>query len=259
MSLQQHEIAEASRRILNPFTAQKLEVLGSVCGASAGQRLLDLACGKGELLSTWAARYGITGLGIDLSPVFLAAAGQRAAELGVSATVTFQQGDAGAFEPAPGTWDIASCIGATWIRGGLAGTAELLHRAVHPDGVVLIGEPFWLGDPSPEAAAALGCTPDEYTTLVGTADRLAAAGLELVEMVLADRDSWDRYVAGQWWTVDQWLRANPDDPRARGMHDYLDASRRAYLGYGRELFGWGVFVTRPARRPVGAADCEDPR
>jgi len=42
MSLRQHEIAEASHRILNPFTEEKLLLLGEVCRLRAGQRQLDL-------------------------------------------------------------------------------------------------------------------------------------------------------------------------------------------------------------------------
>ena len=36
-------------------------------------------------------------------------------------------------------------------------------------------------------------------------------GLDLVEMVLADEECWDRYVAAQWFNVRTWLDANPDD------------------------------------------------
>lgn len=53
--LRYYEIAEAEHRIRNPFTDQKLVLLGQLCRLRPGQRLLDLACGKGELLCRWAA------------------------------------------------------------------------------------------------------------------------------------------------------------------------------------------------------------
>src|SRR5258708_1406224 len=82
MSLRQHEIAEANHRILNPFTDEKLMTLGTVCRLQPGQRVLDLACGKGELLCRWAHQFGIEGLGIDISTIFLtAAACLRSAEV----------------------------------------------------------------------------------------------------------------------------------------------------------------------------------
>lgn len=246
MGLREHEIAEAGHRILNPFTDEKLMLLGEVCRLREGQRQLDLACGKGEMLCRWAARFGTGGLGVDISEVFLAAARNRAHELGVADRVRFEQGDAARAVPGTGDHDVVSCIGATWIGGGLTGTIELIRPALRPDGLMLIGEPYWREDPPAEAYTALGFGPDDFTSLVGTLDRCRSAGMELVEMVLADGDSWDRYAAAQWWTVTGWLAANAGDPFAPAMREFLDDSRRTHLAYGRHYLGWGVFVLRPA-------------
>lgn len=242
--LAQHEIAEAGHRILNPFTEDKLMLLGSLCRLEPGQRQLDLACGKGEMLCRWAQRYGTGGLGVDISEVFLAAARDRAAELGVADRVAFQHGDAAEAVPTTADYDIVSCIGATWIGGGLAGTIELMRPALRPDGLLLVGEPYWTEPPPDGVPAALGVDPDEFATLPGTLDRFVAAGTELVEMVLADPDSWDRYVAAQWWTVERWLREHPEHPNVTAMREYLVISRRSHLAYQRRYLGWGVFVLR---------------
>lgn len=245
--LRYHEIAEADHRILNPLTAEKLDLLGEICRLRPGRRQLDLACGKGEMLCRWAAAHGITGVGVDVSEVFLAAARQRAASLGVADRVRFVAGDAGAFRPdPPERFDVVSCIGATWIGGGLAGTLALMRDSVAPGGLLLVGEPYWMSEPPPEAYAALGVGPADFTSLAGTYDRFRAAGASLVEMVLANRDSWDRYVAAQWWTITEWLRDNPEDPDAPAMREFLESARWSHLAYGREHLGWGVFVLRPA-------------
>ncbi|HEY4189920.1 MAG TPA: class I SAM-dependent methyltransferase [Candidatus Limnocylindrales bacterium] len=245
MSLRHHEIAEADHRILNPFTEDKLRLVGEVARVEAGTRVLDLACGKGELLCRWADWFGSGGVGVDLSPVFLGAAVARAAELGVGERITFLQGDAGTYEPEPGAFDVAACIGATWIGGGLARTIDLLRPAIRRSGLILIGEPFWIEPPPEAAVTAFGFQPDEFVSLVEMLDRFEAAGMELVEMVLADGDSWDRYKAAQWRTIVDWLAVNPADPDHDAMRAFLDDHRRAYLRWGRYL-GWGVFVTRPA-------------
>ena len=245
MSLRHHEIAESRHRILNPLVEGQLRLLGEVSHVGAATRVLDLACGKGEMLCRWAEWFGASGTGVDLSHVFAAAARARADELGVADRVSIVQGDAAVFRPAPGGFDVVSCLGATWIGDGIAGTIDLLRVAVRPGGLVLVGEPFWLESPPPGAAAALGFAEGDYVSLDGTLDRLEAAGLELVEMVLASQDSWDRYVAPHWWTIADWLAANPDDPDHAAMRRFLDDERRAYLRYGRRYLGWGVFVTRP--------------
>jgi len=58
MSLALHEISEADHRILNPFTEEKLMTLGAVSRVGPSTRILDLACGKGELLCRWAQAFG---------------------------------------------------------------------------------------------------------------------------------------------------------------------------------------------------------
>lgn len=245
MSLRHHEIAEANHRILNPFTEEKLRLLGEVTGVASGTRVLDLACGKGELLCRWAEWFGSEGVGVDLSPVFLSAAVARAVELGVTDRLTFVESDAGTYEPEPDAFDVAACIGATWIGGGLAGTVELLRPAISRGGRILIGEPFWAEPPPEEVMTALGFGADEFVSLEGTLDRFEAADLELVEMVLADSNSWDRYEAAQWRTIADWLDANPADPDHDAMREFLDTRRRNHLRWRRRYLGWGVFVTRP--------------
>jgi len=243
-TLRKHEIAEAEHRILNPFTDEKLMLLGAVCRLTPGARQLDLACGKGEMLCRWAQTYGTAGHGVDISTVFLTAARARAVELGVADRVSFEHADAATAVPSDASFDVVSCIGATWIGAGLVGTIALMRQAVRADGLLLVGEPYWT-EPPPEAAReTLGLPGDDFVSLEGTLDRIEGAGAELVEMVLADGDSWDRYEASQWWTVERWLREHPDHPDAGELREYLDDSRRSHLRYQRRYLGWGVFVLR---------------
>ncbi|WP_433425615.1 SAM-dependent methyltransferase [Microtetraspora malaysiensis] len=245
MSLRFHEIAEDRNRILNPLTHDKMALLAEICGVSPGVRQLDLACGKGEMLCRWAADHGAEGVGVDISDVFLSAAHERAEELGVADRVRFERGDAGAYAVEPGAYDIVSCIGATWIGGGLAGTLDLMRPGLRDGGLLLVGEPYWISPPPAEACAALQVEAASFGTLPETLDRFEAAGVELIEMVLADQDSWDRYMAPQWWALSDWLRANPGDPEAAEVRAFLERSRRSHLAYGRRHLGWGVFVVRP--------------
>ncbi|MFC4010103.1 SAM-dependent methyltransferase [Nonomuraea purpurea] len=246
MSLRYHEIAEANHRILNPLTDPKLDLLGQVTRLRPGMRLLDLACGKGEMLCRWARDHGIEGVGVDLSEVFLTAAGERAAELGVGERVRFERGEAAAFakEQAGSGYDVVSCLGATWIGDGLRGTIELMLPALREGGVLLVGEPYWISEPPREAFDVLGFGREEFGTLGETLERLESCGVELVEMVMADHDSWDRYMASQWWTLSDWLAANPGDAEAAEIRAFLDRSRRSHLMYGRQYLGSGVFVLR---------------
>jgi SAM-dependent methyltransferase len=236
-------IRESSHRILNPFTEEKLATLGAAIGLSEGDDVLDLCCGKGELLCTWARDHRITGTGVDISTVFLAAAGERSRELGVADRVAFTHGDASS-HVAPRPVAVAACIGATWIGPGVERTADLLQRSLKTGGTMLIGEPFWRAEPTTQVAveACHARSREEFDTLPGLVERFGAAGYDVVEMVLADEDSWDRYAAAHWRNLRTWLDANPDDELATELREELTVDPLRHVRYRRHLLGWGVFA-----------------
>ena len=247
MSLRFHEIAESNHRILNPFTEDQLMLLGEICQVDSGTRQLDLCCGKGEMLCRWAAEWGLIGVGVDISSVFLEAARQRARELEVLPKLTFVEGDAADYPEEHHQFDIVSCIGATWIGDGLVGTINLMKQALKNErSLMLVGEPYWIDEPPLEAIdAEADGNRDLFTSLAGTLERFEATGMELVEMVLADQHGWDRYVARQWLTINNWLYRNPNDPDAPALREWNQRWKQVYMAYGRRYFGWGVFVLRP--------------
>jgi SAM-dependent methyltransferase len=236
-------IAESGHRVHNPIDSRKLARFGEALGLAPGTSMLDLASGSGEMLCTWARDHGVTGTGVDISTAFVAKAKARAEELGVADRVAFVHGDAAghvAAEPV----DAAACIGATWIGGGTAGTVELLQRSLKPGGLMLIGECYWRTDP-PDEATARACHAegrDSFHSLPGLMDHFADLGYDVVEMMLADQDSWDRYRAAQWRNIRRWLDANPGDELAGEMRETLDRGRSDYVRYEREHLGWGAFA-----------------
>lgn len=246
MSLRFHEIAEANHWIQNPLTDDKLMLLGEVTRVDQHTRILDIACGKGELLCRWAAAHRVSGHGVDVSHVFLAAANARAVELGVADRLSFSQGDAEFFQTDE-RFAVVSCLGAMWFAGGLDQSLTRLRGWASDDALILVGHPYWIEEPPDGAYEAFDPDRTENATLIGTLDRFEQQGLHLVEMVLADGDSWDRYDAAQWWTVNTWLRADPDDPDHAAVRGCLRTWQRRYLEYGRRYLGWGVFVLRQSR------------
>ncbi len=68
-----------------------------------------------------------------MSRLFTEQATRRADELGVSEHVRFIHDDAAGYV-ADEKCDVAACVGATWIAGGVAGTMALLAKASGPAG-----------------------------------------------------------------------------------------------------------------------------
>lgn len=243
------EIRLSSHRICNPFDADRLASLGEAIHLQPGQRILDLACGPGELLATWARDHGICGHGVDISGQFIAAARARAAELGVADRVSFEEGDAAGYvadEPV----DVAACLGAYWIGDGSDGTAALLARSVVPGGLLLMGQPYWRETP-PDDEAARGCwqeSVDDYTELPELLEHFADQGYDVVEMVCADESSWDRYSAAMQWNIRTWLdecgATEPDRALVEEFREELRTGPVRHARYQRRFLGWGVFALR---------------
>jgi hypothetical protein len=97
----------------------------------------------------------------------------------------------------------------TWARdhhidatggGGVAGTVDLLRRSLRPGGTMLIGEAYWRREP-PDQDTVAGCDAigaDGFRVLPELLEQFRELGCDVVEMILADQDNWDRYVAAQW-------------------------------------------------------------
>lgn len=236
-------IRESSHRIHNPFTPGKLAALGQALHLEPGTRILDLASGSGEMLCTWARDHRVTGTGVDISTIFTEQARARAAELGVDDQVDFIHADAAGFV-ADTPVDLVACVGATWIGGGVAGTAELLSQSLRPGGLMLIGEPYWREEvPDQETARACGAGgTEDFLLLPELIEQFGVLGFDVVEMVLADQDSWDRYQAAQWLNLRRWLDDNPDDELAAEVRAELTTDPARYTRYQREYLGWGVFA-----------------
>ena len=236
-------ITESAHRIHNPITPEKLATLGAALRLEQGARVLDLGSGSGEMLCTWARDHGVIGTGIDMSRLFTEQAKRRAEELGVADRVEFIHGDATGYV-ADEKVDVAACVGATWIGGGVAGTIELLALSLRTGGIILIGEPYWRQLP-PTEDVAKGCLAHSISDFLMLPELLASfgrLGYDVVEMVLADQDGWDRYEAAKWLTMRRWLEANPDDELAKEVRAQLTSEPVRYATYTREYLGWGVFA-----------------
>ncbi|HEY9075396.1 MAG TPA: class I SAM-dependent methyltransferase [Anaerolineaceae bacterium] len=240
-------IAEAGLKIQNPFSEAKMQALGEICQRlgylQPRRRLLDLGCGQGELVCRWAQQFGVKATGVDPNAEFIEVARRRAIELAVTLQVEFIQVDAVQFPLSHPYYDMVCCLGAAEITGSITYAIHLMRKALKDEkqGLLLVGMPFWVREPNQTAADAMGITMGTFQTLPVIYDLFERSGVDLVNMVFADDEGWDRYQTHHWMQVRSWLRNNPDDPDIENFRKMIEDWKRSYLVY-RGNFGWGVFL-----------------
>lgn len=246
-----YDITHREHEICNPTSDDKLGRLVELLRLPRGASVVDIACGKAEFLIRVVEAYAVRAVGVDISPFFIAEAARRLQARAPSADVTLHQLDGADFRSRePHGFALASCIGASWVFGGHPGTLDALSGMVEPGGWVVVGEPYWLKEPSEEYLEASGDTRDSFDTHAGNAKVGEERGLDLVHTLVSNRDDWDRYEGLQWYATTDYARSHPDDPDLPELVARVVKSREVYLRWGRDTLGWAIYVFR-RRLPGG--------
>jgi SAM-dependent methyltransferase len=119
-------IAHPGLRYNNPFSPAKMEEMIDLLQLPASAEVLDLGTGKAELLIRLVERYQVSALGLELDASDLQEAREQIAARIPSGRLELRQDDAHTFEPGPQTFDLACCVGACHIFGGIQPTLEHL-------------------------------------------------------------------------------------------------------------------------------------
>ena len=230
----------------NPTSTSKIDQVVDALHLAPGATVLDIASGKAEMLCRIATRYGARCTGVDISEYITKEARTKVAERGLSELVSINQINGTNFEAEDDSFDVAMCIGATWVFHGLAGTLTQLARWVKPGGTVVVGEVFWAAEPPSAYLEAQGMSKDEYVSHEGNVGIGEAQGLTLVHSVVSNQDDWDRYGGLSWLAAYDFMVENPDDPDLTEIEARTVKDKENYLKSGRDCLGWAIYVFRTA-------------
>jgi SAM-dependent methyltransferase len=245
-----YDITHREHVVCNPTSEEKLAHLVDLLRLPADAHVVDIACGKGEFLIRLAEAYGVQGVGVDISPFYIAEAERKLKERSLVEGIVFRKMNGADFSPdKPHSLDLASCIGASWVFGGHAGTLDALTSMVIPDGWVIVGEPFWLKEPPEAYLDASGTARVDFSSHFLNAQTGKERGLDLVHTIVSSKDDWDKYEGLQWYATDEYKRAYPDDPDLPELIERVEKEREIYLRWGRDTLGWAIYIFR--QRPAG--------
>ncbi len=237
------DIAEQFMEIANPTTPEKIIRAGEIAGLRHGHRVMDFGCGYGETLILWAERFGISGVGVDIRPKACERAVKKIAGRGLANRLEIACGDGSKYEFQPGSFDVAACIGATFIWGTFREAVQAMKPATRPGGKLVIGEAYWQVDDVPEEfRQAQSVIKTEPELLQAARDE----GFEFEFVLHSSLDEWDRYEASNWHGLVRWIEEHPNHPERQQVIDHLHDSQDEYVQYGRLYFGWAIYVLTPA-------------
>jgi SAM-dependent methyltransferase len=226
-------LAHAGMTIMNPLPPAKLDEVLALLDLPERARVVDLGCGKGDLLARIVGRYDVDAVGIDRDAQLLAEAppGIRV----IAADIQLWDRGRGAF-------DLVASVGSP---ARLSSLAEL----VRPGGLVLYGDGYWRREPSAGYLEALGADADELSDYAGTIRRGAELGLTPLYAVSASVDDFDRYEWSWSRNGERYAAAHPGEPGVDAFLEWIRAGRRRYVELGgRETLGFGLFLFSAAGR-----------
>lgn len=228
----------------NPMSGQKFDELIGLLKLPPDALVLDIACGKAELLRRVCQRYGARGVGVDISPYEVADARRKNVERGLGRRIEIVESGGADYRSEPESFDLTMCIGASWVWKGFAGTLEALKRITKPAGLIAVGEPFKLKQPEPEYIAAEG---DFAANLVTHHDNYRMgleAGLIYLYSISSAPDDWDRYTGLNNRAAELYAAEHPEDPDVPELLERMRQATDKYLRWGRDTVGWAVYLFR---------------
>ena len=234
-TLRFYEIAERLHEIQNPTSREKLVLLGERLALTSGARAVDFAAGQAGPAIILAGTRGCRVLSIEQSPAFDRSASLCVAEAGLGGLIEVRQGDVRT-SSVEAEWDVALCLGATFVWDGLVQTLAALRRLVRTGGHVVVGELFWETWSPP-----IGLDHDGYVSLPQTVERFQSTALELVTLIASSSEDWDRYETLHWQAVATWLHDNAGAPDATEIGEE-NAARRGRYTDRRGHLGWAILV-----------------
>jgi trans-aconitate methyltransferase len=227
--------------VLNPMSTIKIDELIELLNLKSQAEILDIACGKGEILTRIAERYTISGVGVDISPFFVADAKQNLKRRVPNSRIEILNMDAADYKP-DRLFDLSMCIGASWIYKGHQETLRALKAMTKPSGLILVGEPFWLKEPEEAYLTAAGETRDDLGTHYENVQAGTEEDLILLYSLVSNQDDWDRYSALRWYSTAKFAEENTDDPDVPEIVKRIDREKATYLQWGRDTVGWAIYL-----------------
>jgi len=186
----------------------------------------------GRTLELWAKNFGIHGLGIEIHSFLCRQAQKRIVNAGLHGQAEIIHANPSMYLFDPNMYDIASCLGASFVWGGFQQALQGMKKSFKTKGKIIVGEPYYIQENVPESLI-------KFDRLIQISRN---EGFDVEFVVRASRDDRDRYVSSIWYSLLQWRDKNKNHPELHYVIDYLHKSQDTYFRYQITFEGWAIYI-----------------
>lgn len=237
-------VAHGQLPVWNPVHPSHLQRYVSQLALPDGSSILDIGCGRGYLLGRILSQYQVNGIGVDSSALAIGAAARDMADMVKAGRVTFLEREFVTSDHAAASFDLVICIGSTHAAGGYQQTLKTARRLLSASGQLLVGEGYWKNPPTAEYLEFLKMAAEDHTTHQGNQTIGVDSGFELLCCSECSHEEWDAYEDQYARNIEEFVSENPHDPDAEAMLQRIRPWREAYLRWGRDTLGFGLYLLR---------------
>lgn len=246
MRMNFHRLAYEEIEVCNALTLETFRAFLAPAQPKAGGRALEIGAGNAALAISLARDFGMQVEAVEVDMAVAALAQSRINAAGVADRVTLSRmRSLTLLEDLP-PQDLILCVGATDPVGEehRHPTDAFRELAAHlaPGGLLVWGDLYWTDTP-PEPLARVMALTNACTPLEDWAAAAGAAGLEVLDIHLADDATWQTYIETMDRAARDWIAAHPD--RIERPHIEATADRvRSFLTFARPYTGFALQLMR---------------
>jgi cyclopropane fatty-acyl-phospholipid synthase-like methyltransferase len=237
-------IAHGRLPVWNPVSVDHLQQYVSHFALAENSAVLDIGCGRGHALNLILSQYPVRGFGVDSSAYAIAAATRDLAAFVTAGRLVLVERAFDVRDYDAATLGLIVCIGSTHAVGNYRETLRAAKRLLSPSGLLLVGEGYWKRTPAVDYLAFLQMSSAEHSTHQGTQSIGIDEGFNLVSCSECSPAEWDDYEDQYARNVEEFVRANEHDRDAKAMLERIRPWREAYLRWGRDTLGFGLYLFR---------------
>lgn len=240
------QIAYEAMGFCNPLSPATLDRTLAWARLKPGMRAVDVGCGNATMAAYVAEKHGLVVDALERSPAVSQIARRKLEGRGAPGKVTLHTVESQAFLKEAEPYDFVISVGSSGIVSGPPepkAVMAALKEAVKPGGMLLWSDPYWKADPDPAFVAMLGPYA-AYKTHQENIEAGEAAGLELRYAGMSPDYEWDDCAFSMYAAAKAWLADNPDDPEADSVRQRAELQRMAYMRFGRDTLGFGLYLFR---------------